>query len=58
MTAAGARSGLLIVWWSMTGASCQLAHAAALRANEALREGEIEGEVELAHPHLVVQFLL
>ncbi len=39
MTAAGARSGLLIVWWSMTGASCQLAHAAALRANEALREG-------------------
>ena len=47
MTAAGARSGLLIVWWSMTGASCQLAHAAALRANEALRGGEIEGEVEV-----------
>jgi len=32
---------LLIVWWSMTGASMQLAQAAALRASEAA-PGEVE----------------
>ena len=34
---------LLVVWWSMTGASQQLAQAAALRASQVLLEGPSEG---------------
>ncbi|MFP5407634.1 MAG: flavodoxin family protein, partial [Gammaproteobacteria bacterium] len=38
---------LLIVWWSMTGGTRQLAEAAAAGARAALAEAEASGEVEV-----------
>lgn len=38
---------LLIVWWSMTGGTRQLAEAAAAGARDALHEAGAAGEVEV-----------
>ena len=46
---------LLVVWWSMTGASWQLAQAAALRGTEAVLEGPSAGLA--AHPAVDVRLV-